>query len=71
MKVDLLSDFKREASTAFGVLRPDTFFSERAYFLLDTTGMIRWCYVETKRDNAELLDAIRAVAVSPNVRRRG
>ena len=67
MKTELLSDFKREASAAFGVLRPDTFFSNRAYFLIDKAGMIRWSYVEatpgTKRENAELLDAIRAVAL--------
>ncbi len=67
MKVELLSDFKREASTAFGVLRPDAFFSNRAYFLIDKTGMIRWSYVEptpgTKRENAEILDAIRAIAL--------
>ena len=67
MKTELLSDFKREASAAFGVLRPDTFFSNRAYFLIDKAGMIRWSYVEetpgTKRENAALLDAIRAVAL--------
>ena len=67
MKVQLLSDFKREASAAFGVLQPDTFFSNRAYFLIDKTGMITWSYVEatpgTKRENAELLDAIRAISV--------
>lgn len=67
MKTELLSDFKREASAAFGVLRPDTFFSNRAYFLIDKAGMIRWSYVEetpgTKRENAELLDAIRAVGL--------
>jgi peroxiredoxin len=67
MKTELLSDFKREASAAFGVLRPDTFFSNRAYFLIDKAGMIRWSYVEetpgTRRENAELLDAIRAVAL--------
>lgn len=65
MKVDLLSDFKREASSAYGVLRADTFFSNRAYFLIDKAGIIRWSYVEetpgTKRDNHELLAAIRAV----------
>lgn len=65
MKVELLSDFRREASVAFGVLRPDTYFSDRAYFLVDTTGMVRWSYVETtpgtKRANAEILDAIRAI----------
>jgi peroxiredoxin len=66
MKVALLSDFKREASRAFGVLREDTFFSQRAYFLIDPAGIVRWAHVEDaighKRDNAELLAAIKAVA---------
>ena len=67
MKVELLSDFKREASVAYGVLRPDTFFSNSAYFVVDKAGLIAWSYVEatprTKRENAEILDAIRAIAV--------
>ncbi len=65
MKVHLLSDFKREVSRAYGVLREDTYFSQRAYFLIDKSGVIRWSHVETtpgtKRDNAELLQAIDAV----------
>lgn len=65
MKVELLSDFKREASRAFGVLRADTFFSERAYFLIDTQGIIRWMHVEEalgqRRENAEILAAIKNV----------
>ena len=67
MKVELLSDFKREASLAYGVLRPDTFFSNRAYFVVDKAGVIAWSHVEatpgTKRENSEILDAIRAIAV--------
>ncbi|MBL0940169.1 MAG: redoxin domain-containing protein [Gemmatimonadaceae bacterium] len=65
MQVELLSDFKREASSAFGVLRPDTFFSNRAYFLIDKSGVIRWAHVEealgNRRENAEILDAIKNV----------
>lgn len=65
MKTELLSDFKREASTAYGVLRPDTFFSNRAYFLIDIDGVIRWAHVEEtpgqRRENAEILEAIRNV----------
>ena len=65
MKTDLLSDFKREASRAFGVLREDTFFSERAYFLVDRDGVVRWTHVESKlgdkRDTAELFAAIAAL----------
>jgi Peroxiredoxin len=65
MKTELLSDFKREASRAFGVLREDTFFSERAYFLVDRDGIVRWTHVESKlgdkRDNSELLERIAAL----------
>lgn len=65
MKVQLLSDFKREATTAFGVMRPEAFFSERAYFLVDRDGIVRWAHVEAhpglKRENAEILEAIKNV----------
>ena len=75
MNGDLLVNYKREASTAFGILRPDTFFSKRLNSLVDTIGIIRGAYLETtagtKRENARILDAIRAVADSLNVRRRG
>ena len=66
MQVDLLSDFKREASRAYGVLRDDTFFSNRAYFLIDKTGVVRWAHVEAspgqRRENAEILAEIAKLA---------
>ena len=59
--VDLLSDFKREVSRRYGVLL-DSFFSARAYFLIDRRGVVRWSFVEetpgTKRGTAELLEQI-------------
>ncbi|MBK6841701.1 MAG: redoxin domain-containing protein [Gemmatimonadetes bacterium] len=59
MPVDLLSDFKREAATAYGVLIPEKFFANRAYFLIDKAGVIRWAHVEAhpgqRRENAEIL----------------
>jgi peroxiredoxin len=62
MPVDLLSDFKREAATAYGVLIPEKFFSNRAYFLIDKAGIIRWAHVEEtpgkRRENAEILAEI-------------
>jgi peroxiredoxin len=65
LKVDLLSDFRRQASTAFGVLREDTYFSNRAYFLIDREGLVQWAHVEEspgqRRENEEILAAIRAV----------
>jgi len=64
MKSDLLSDFRREASRAYGVLREDTFASQRAYFLIDKSGTVRWAHTEEhpglRRENAEILDAIRS-----------
>ena len=63
MKQDLLSDFKRDVSRSYGTLLEDKFFSNRAYFLIDKQGMLRWMHTEAKlgdrRDDAELLRTIR------------
>ncbi len=65
MKVDLLSDFRRDASRAYGVLLEHAFFSTRAYFLVGADGVVQWAHVEEnpgqRRENAEILAAIRAV----------
>ncbi|MGH7646267.1 MAG: redoxin domain-containing protein, partial [Gemmatimonadales bacterium] len=65
MTVHLLSDFKRTVSRSYGVLREQDFFSERAYFLVDTRGILRWAHVEAsledRRDDAELLQQIGAL----------
>jgi len=62
MKADLLSDFKREASRAYGVLLEEQFYSTRAYFLVDREGVIRWSHVEAnpgqRRENQEILAEI-------------
>jgi peroxiredoxin len=62
MKIDLLSDFKREVSQAYGVLLEDKGYSTRAYFLLDPSGVIRWEHVEEnpsqRREDAEIFAAI-------------
>jgi peroxiredoxin len=59
LKVDLLSDFKREVTNLYGVLNQDRFFSNRAYFLIDRDGIVRWAHVEEnpslKRSNQEIL----------------
>ena len=64
MSVELLSDFKREASRAYGTLMEETFFSARAYFLVGTDGLVKWAHVEAtpgqSRTNAEILAAIAA-----------
>ena len=60
--VDMLSDFKRDASRAYGTLLTELFFSNRAYFLIDTDGVVRWAHVEENpgksRTTAEILAAI-------------
>ncbi len=63
MKQDLLSDFKRDVSRSYGTLLEAKFFSNRAYFLIDKQGVLRWMHSEAKlgdrRDDAELLRTIR------------
>lgn len=62
MKTELLSDFKRDISRAYGVLNEDKFYSNRAYFLVDLTGTVRWSHVEEhggmRRENSEILARI-------------
>lgn len=66
MTVDLLSDFKREVSRAYGVLHEEKFFAKRAYVLVDREGIVRWAFEEAelghRRENAELLGQLQAVA---------
>jgi peroxiredoxin len=65
MHADLLSDFKREVSRAYGVLIEERFYSNRAYFLIDREGVVRWAHVEEnpgqRRENAEILEKIRSL----------
>jgi len=62
MKTEMLSDFKRTVSRAYGVLDEEKYYSRRSYFLIDKQGIVRWSHVETdngqKRELAELLDQI-------------
>lgn len=62
MHADLLSDFKREVGTRYGVMWKDAFFTNRAYFLIDREGVIRWEHVEEtpsgRREDSEILAAI-------------
>ena len=61
-KADFLSDFKRDVARQYGVLLEDRFYANRAYFLIDASGIIRWVHVEEnpslKRTNSELLEQI-------------
>jgi peroxiredoxin len=66
MKTELLSDFKRDISRAYGVLNEERFYSNRAYFLIDKEGRVRWSHVEgnnsERRDNSEILAAIKLLS---------
>ncbi|HEY6784569.1 MAG TPA: redoxin domain-containing protein [Gemmatimonadales bacterium] len=65
MKVDLLSDFKRDVSRRYDSLIEEKFFSKRAYFLIDRAGVLRWTHTEAelghRREDAELLAQIAAL----------
>jgi peroxiredoxin len=60
--VDLLSDFKREVSRAYGTLLEDKFHSNRSYIVIDRKGIVRWAFAEqstgNRRENAELLEVL-------------
>lgn len=62
MKTELLSDFRREVARAYGVLNDAKFYSNRAYFLIDRDGRVRWSHVETnnseRRENEEIFAAM-------------
>lgn len=62
MKADMLSDFKRDVSRLYGTLHEERFFSNRAYFLIDASGILRWAHVEEKpssrRQNSEIFAEI-------------
>jgi len=62
-KTDLLSDFRHYVARSFVVLLEETFFTRRAYFLVDKQGQLAWQWIEAqlghRRENDELLDQIR------------
>ena len=66
MKTDLLSDFRRDVSRAYGVLNEERFYSNRAYFLIDREGTLRWSHIEgnngERRENSEILAAIKLLS---------
>lgn len=49
----LLSDWKREASRAFGVLAPEANVSRRALFLVDRQGRLIWREISENDDAAD------------------
>jgi peroxiredoxin len=62
MTVELLSDLRRVASRAYGVLDEEKFTAKRSYFLVDKAGVLRWAQVEAhngqRRQDDELLAEI-------------
>jgi peroxiredoxin len=66
MQTDLLSDFKRDISRAYGVLNEERFFANRAYFLIDKEGKVRWSHIERnngdRRENSEILEALQLLS---------
>ena len=62
IRVDMLSDFRRDVSRAYGVLDEERFFARRAYVLIDRRGVVRWLHVEDqlghRRETGELLARI-------------
>lgn len=65
IRTEMLSDFKREVSRLYGVLNEETFFANRAYFLIDKSGAIGWRHVEgtvaDRRKNREILAEIEKI----------
>jgi len=65
MRQHLLSDFKRDAGRAYGVLDEEKFFTKRAYFLVGKDGKLQWKHVEAElghsREDKELLEQIAAL----------
>lgn len=59
ISTEMVSDFKRDISRAYGVLDERKFYSKRSYFLIDKQGIVRWSYIEEhnglKRPNDEIL----------------
>lgn len=49
----LLSDWKREASAAYGVLLPDIGYSGRATFVIGTDGKLLWREISDNMDDME------------------
>ena len=66
MKTDLLSDFRRDISRSYGVLNDERFYSNRAYFLIDRGGRLRWSHVESnngeRRENSEILAVLKRLS---------
>lgn len=63
LRVELLSDLRRDVSRRYGVLDEARSVARRAYVLIDRRGVVRWVHTEQTplflRENDELLRRIR------------
>ena len=57
----LLSDIHRQVSRAYGVLRENDFYSERALFVVDRQGILRYRHVHEIREVPPLEEALRVL----------
>ena len=66
MKVNPLSDIRRDVARAYGVLNEEKFTPRRSYFLVDKHGILRWSHVEEhnglKRGDDEILAEIKKLS---------
>jgi peroxiredoxin len=63
----LLSDFKREASAAYGMLIPEALYSGRALFVIDKQGRI--AYKDVSPDNRQIPSNERALTALEAMKR--
>ncbi len=65
MKIELLSNASKAVAEQYGVLWADGKIANRAYVLIDKTGIVRWAHAEQHpglhRENAEIFAAIKSV----------
>ena len=65
MRVQLLSDVGGTVAGQYGALWGDGAMANRAYFLIDKQGTVRWAHVEEhpglRRENAEIFAQIKSV----------
>ena len=64
LKFPLLSDFSREVCKLYGTLRKEG-FSERAYFIIDKNGIVRFKYMmptpKDKLENNQLIEDLKTL----------
>jgi len=59
LRFPLLSDWKREASAAYGVLIPEAGYSGRAIFAIDRQGVLVWSEISENMGSVDALPSTR------------